>query len=933
MQSNGWKDCLDIFNEALEHPAVERTAYLDRVCGGNTTLRRKVELLLDSHGESGDFIESPVFEVAPEFLAGDPDALIGQHLGSYRIDAVLGVGGMGVVYLAFDERLGRKVGLKLLPRSLVADAAQLERLKREARTASALNHPNIVTIHEIGEANGIHYIATEYIEGVTLREHIAKGPLPPNEAVEIATQLASALHVAHKAGIVHRDIKPENIMIRRDGYVKVLDFGIAKFVQPAALQPAATSTQGLILGTTRYMSPEQMRGQSVDLRTDIWSLGVVLYEMLVGEPPFTGDTNTDVIAAVLRSDAPLGRVGSGRLQRIVHRTLQKEPEARYQNAAELRADLQCASSKTYSLGDRTARVAAIAAVAIAALGGALWLWRTPIKAPSPAKQSIAVLPFQNLSPDPNNAYFAEGMQNEIVTRLSKIAALKVISRTSTQKYKSTPENTREIGRQLGVTHLVEGAVQRVGDSIKVNVQLIRADRDEHLWAESYSRSLDNIFAVEGEVASAIAQQLKVTLTGAEEEGMMRPPTRNPAAYEAYLRGVAIEESQTSSEAPLIQAAAAYNEAVNLDPNFALAWARLGVARSFLASGNVDPAANSPATAKAAVDKAMALDPELGESWLALGAYRYRVARDYPAALQPYEEARRRLPNNSLVLQQTAFLERRLGHWEKGLRHYREAMTLDPRNASVLTSSSGAFFTPMRRYADSQAALDRVLELVPGAEGTIANKAWVFHFAGRLKEAAEQLAKIPANSTEETVLTVRPRHFAYERRFEEAIVEMERLISYISKPGAPLGGEALSNLTLLGYYQEWAGRPEEARNTFRRVIETMKPTPDAVVPVTAKKLPCYLALAYAGLGDKENALAAARRAVEDYRDDAVDKPFAEQTLVQIQARFGDTEGALAALPHLLEVPSGAHKGLMRIDPLWDPLRGDPRFKKLCEEREP
>jgi tetratricopeptide (TPR) repeat protein len=337
-------------------------------------------------------------------------------------------------------------------------------------------------------------------------------------------------------------------------------------------------------------------------------------------------------------------------------------------------------------------------------------------------------------------------------------------------------------------------------------------------------------------------------------------------------------------------------------------------------------------AKAAVDEAMRLDPDLGESWTALGSYRYRVLRDYPAALEAFHESLKRLPNDAIARQLSAFLERRLDQWEKGLDHYREAMTLDPRNIGILHPASGAFLIPMRRFAEAQALIDRELELVPGDASALASKALCFQAEGRLAEAAEQLAKIPESSNDETFLTARPRQFALERRFDEAVKQMETTIKRSSKPEEPLVGDTIPNLTLLGYYQEWAGRNAEARETWERIIKTVKPTPDAVVPVTPKKLPCFLALAYAGLGEKDKALDQARRAIQEYQTDSVDKPIAEETLAQIQARFGNFDAALAALPHLLEVPGPLTRGLLRIDPIWDPLRKDRRFQKLANASE-
>jgi TolB-like protein/Flp pilus assembly protein TadD len=355
MPSERWRTCTDIFHDALARAPDERSAFLERSCAGDPDLRKQVETLLKYHDEAGEFIASSAAAEAPELLTEDPDALIGQQLGNYRIDGVLGVGGMGVVYLGHDERLGRKVGLKLLPRSLVNDETQLERLKFEARTVSGLNHPNIVTVHEIGQADSTHFIAIEFIEGVTLRERIALAPIPADETVEVAIQVASALCVAHKAGIVHRDIKPENIMIRPDGYVKVLDFGIAKSSRGEALGEAAavvgsTKTQlGVVLGTARYMSPEQARGDTVDARSDIWSVGVVLYEVLTGTAPFDGKTPGEVKNALLR-DEPASLESNENaippaLQRTVEKCLRKDPGERFQSSEELLSALRAARGR------------------------------------------------------------------------------------------------------------------------------------------------------------------------------------------------------------------------------------------------------------------------------------------------------------------------------------------------------------------------------------------------------------------------------------------------------------------------------------------------------------------------------------------------------------------------------------------------------------
>jgi TolB-like protein/Flp pilus assembly protein TadD len=581
-------------------------------------------------------------------------------------------------------------------------------------------------------------------------------------------------------------------------------------------------------------------------------------------------------------------------------------------------------------------VAAIAAVA----GFYIFSHRpTPIappsaSAPTPAavvipEKSIAVLPFENLSEEKANAYFAEGIQDEILTRLSKIAALKVISRTSTQKYKSAPDNLRDVGKQLGVANILEGSVQKIANAVHVNVQLIRAATDEHVWAESYNRKLDDVFGVEGEVATAIADQLNAKLSGNEQKAISDKPTQNVVAYDAYLRGLAIEHTQYSYEA-YQQAAGDYVEAVRLDPSFAFAWARLAVLRSFLYFNAIDPNANTAGAVKEATDRAMALAPEAGESWIAQGAYRYRVLRDFAGAVTAYKQAQIRLPNNSYLLQNLAFVQRRLGLWQEAEATFKKAVELDPRDFQLLGSLGGEFYTYLRRFDEARAAMDRALEISPDSASVRASKAVTFQNEGRLDKAAEDLERVPSGVMDDFVLSPRINQALYERHFDTAISVIERKLSSVPT-GQPLDPVTELALVQLGFCQQWTGREEDARRSFSRAIEAIKPKPDTAVLADANDTPSTLALAYAGLGEKEKALEQAQRAVKDYENDAVNKPYSQITLAQIQARFGDHDAAIAALPHLLEVPAGLTTANLKLDPLWDPLRKDPRFQKLCEEK--
>ncbi len=435
----------------------------------------------------------------------------------------------------------------------------------------------------------------------------------------------------------------------------------------------------------------------------------------------------------------------------------------------------------------------------------------PAEAAPVSDKSIAVLPFDNLSDDKANAYFAEGIQDEILTRLSKIAALKVISRTSTQKYKSAPDNLREVGKQLGVANLLEGSVQKIANAVHINVQLVRAATDEHVWAESYNRKLDDVFGVEGEVASAIAQQLKTTLTGAEEKAVTDKPTQNTAAYDAYLRGLAIEHSQYGIQA-YQQAARDYVEAVQVDPKFALAWARLAVIRSFLYFNAVDTNTNSAGAVKEATDRAMALAPEAGESWIAQGAYRYRILRDFPGAITAYKQAQTRLPNNSYLLQNLAFVQRRIGRWQDAETSFKKALELDPRDFQLLGSIGGEFYAYLRRFDDARAALDRALEISPNSATTRASKAAVFLNEGRLDEAAQELARIPADEMDDFIVADQIGQAMYERDFDKAMSVIDRKLNSLPA-GQPLDSYAELDLVQRGYCQLWTGRDEDARKKF------------------------------------------------------------------------------------------------------------------------
>ncbi len=961
MKAERWQQVNDLFQSATERVPEERAAFLEEACHGDEGLFHEVESLLASYERAENFIESPAFEVAPELLTNDrAGALVGELIGHYRIQSLIGVGGMGEVYLAQDERLGRKVALKLLPTRLTADETQLSRFKTEARSASALNHPNILTVYEIGAEGNRQFIATEFIEGMTLRASLACGRMNLHAALEIAVQVASALAAAHETGVVHRDIKPENIMLRPDGYAKVLDFGIAKLTEqrPASEHYELGTTAvlqtrpGLVLGTAHYMSPEQTRGQKVDARSDIWSLGVVLYEMVGGIPPFRGETPSDCIASILRTEPPpLSGVLSDvplKLESILQKALRKNRDERYQTIKEMLADLrnlkgeaEGSSPQIKARGEsivskikghkRGVLLTLAAAILAAAAFAYSFFFVAP--APSPNEKSIAVLPFENLSEDKSNAYFADGIQDEILTRLSKIADLKVISRTSTQRYKNTSQSLSEIANQLGVANLLEGSVQKTNDQVRVNVQLIRAANDSHLWADTFDRKLTDIFSVESEVAKAIADQLRAHLTGREEQAIAARPTNNPEAYDAYLRGLAYTLKTGDTPANALGAQKYLREAVRLDPKFALSWALLSYvdALGYLTL-TLQPTVALHEETRQAAETAFNLQPNLGEAVVAKGYYHYACLKDYDTAVRYFEQARQFLPNSSQIPESLAYVERRRGQWDRSESHFNEAERLDPRNINLLTSHAASSII-RRRFPEALRKLDQVLDITPDDVDTLAEKAAIAQAEGDLPGASALLAPLHPNAEDTIALGTQVYQAILERRPAQIIPRLEEVLA---KPDPALGYFNGELRFWLGWAQEVAGDHAAAQESWRQARSELelflKEQPENPALIGD------LALTNMGLGDKAAALALSERAmaVISIEKDALGGPTPLEVFARVAAQLGERDRAIAALQKLLSIPYAGPlasnvpltPALLRLDPMFDPLRNDPRFQKLA-----
>jgi len=861
------------------------------------------------------------------------------EMDAHGVPIALGAGAMAVTYRARDTILNSIVALKVIGRKLAENPTACARFLREARAAAQIQHPNVARVIHYGEQDGECFYAMELVHGETLEARVRRGgPLPLSLALEVMEQTARGLAAGEACGVIHRDLKPSNLMIESDRsgqlMVKIIDYGVAKVL--ASQSDATIRTQAEFIGTPAFASPEQFDEageQQIDTRSDIYALGVTFWYLLTGRTLFAS-RSIEEIRARQTEQLPLEQLkgihAPAQVVGLLKSMLAVDPARRPQTALEL---LTCVH-RCYLRFEPAARrrrkrlvlAAGGLALTIALVSLAAFVYKSA-QSSSEMNRSIAVLPFENLASNAEDQFFTVGIQNEILTKLASLADLKVISRTSTEKYKSKPEDLKTVGEQLGVGRILEGSVQRVADKVRVNVQLIDPRTNTELWANTYDHPLDDAFAVESEVATAITQHLNTKL--AQRISTDRP-TQNAAAYTAYLRGLGLEHGQANVSSAR-DAAAAYSEAVQLDPNFALAWARLSLVRGFLYTNGIDRNANSATTIKEAAERAIALRPDLGEAWLAQGAYRSRVLRDPPGALQAYREGEKYLPNSSLLNEYMCNLETRLGHWREAEDHLLRATELDPRNVRLWTKTAQQVFRPLRRIADAQAAIDRALEISPNDEEAMTVKADLFQTEGRFDEADKQLARLPKDSSDPYILNLRAFQAMLERKFDLPVFWTQQLTKDL-KPGQPLSYLSTFALVDQGYFLEWAGRPDEARATFARVVHEIAPGPGFVIP-PGRETRSMLALAYAGLGDKQNALEQAHQAVADFNNDAYLKPITQKYLAYVQARCGNVAEAIADLQHSLEVPGGIEPTSLRYSPFWDPLRKDPRFQALLRNPPP
>lgn len=753
MKPDRWQQVDELFHAAAERAPGDRAAFLADACAGDDSLRREVESLLaaDSAAEEMATAKLPA-KVAAEMFDNPSSRLsAGQTLNQYRILSPLGAGGMGEVFLAEDSRLKRKVALKLLPSQFANDPDRVRRFEQEAHAVSALNHPNIITLFDLGRAGKDYFLATEFIDGQTLRQRLRdSGRLPVIEAIEITLQICQALAAAHETGIIHRDIKPENVMIRRDGYVKVLDFGLAKVGEHQPVSPDTSQSSltdpGTVMGTASYMSPEQARGQRVDARTDIFSLGIVLYEMVAGRTPFEGANMFEVVAAILdREPAPLGEIPE-ELQLIVSRSLLKDRKERYQTVKEMlsaleelrdnlklqakwrqlpSAELPKTAPRDKSTGeievkktDSSAKiifgeikrhrreVTITLMVFVAALAGlGYFIWNR-----EPVIDSIAVLPFINANADPQTDYLADGISESIIISLAQLPNLKVMSRNSVAQFKGREADVREVGQKLSVRTVLLGRVMQQGDGLTVNLELVDARDNRQLWGQQYNRRLADVFAIQEEIARTVSEKLSLKLTSAERQQLAKRPTENLKAYQFYLQGEVF--LQRRSREDLLKAIRYYELAIVEDANYALAYCGLAETYGAFVSFNLIAPQEGQRKAAEAARKAVALDDKLAQAHAILGQT-YALVAPYDFVLAE-QEMRRAIELSPGAASPHAILSRmfaKQGRLDVCLDEMLIAQKLDPLNPSIAANLAFIHYFK-RNHKQALALLRKAYELGP-----------------------------------------------------------------------------------------------------------------------------------------------------------------------------------------------------------------------------
>jgi serine/threonine protein kinase/tetratricopeptide (TPR) repeat protein len=884
--------------------------------------------------------------VAPDRKRSARRAKIFADFGDYELLEVIGRGGQGVVYRARQKSLNRTVALKVIGLGHWATEAHLKRFRREAEAAARLDHPCIVPIHEVGEHEGSCYFSMNLVEGSQLDDVAKREPMPLRRAVELIGKLARAVHYAHEHGILHRDIKPGNVLLDRNGEPHLTDFGLARLVETES-----TVTRTLeVLGTPSYMAPEQAVGNNdaISNATDVYGLGAVLYQLLTGHPPFAGGTTYETIKLLLDTEPRQPRVLNPKIDRdlstICLQCLEKDPRRRYSSALALGEDLErwlkhepilarhtgiITRGKKWVRRNPTSALLAASLVALAAAAG--WIvWKSEF-VQQPVTTGIAVLPFENLSDDKEHTYFADGVQDDILTKLAKVASLKVISRTSVMQYRGK-RNTREIGDALRVSHILEGSVRRDRARIHLNAQLIDTRTDTHVWAEEYDRDLTDAFAIQSEIAQKVAEQLHAKMSASEKLALESKPTADLTAFDLYTRAKNILlRTGSIGKADTLQAVDLLTQAVARDPSFFDAYCQLAYAHDALYFFGDDHTSARLALAEAALQAASRLRPDAGETHLARGQNLYWAYGDYDGALAELEVARQTLRNDPRIFDLAGLIQRRQGRWEESTRNLQRAVELNPRDIGTMGLGVASNYLILRRYAEAKPWLARALAFEPNDAFT---KVWLAYV-----DFAWKADTRPLHQTIDSIRATNPAAVPSIAEFWLVCALGERDAAAAKDALIALGEEpmtfAVENVPFNRPFAEGViARMTKDDQKARSAFTAARAEQEKIVQAQPNYGPalCVLGLIDAGLGRKEEALREGRRAVEllPVEKDSMNGTNMVRYLAIIAAWVGDKDLACEQLASIIRRPSNLSYGQLKLLPFWDPLRGDPRFEKLVEE---
>ena len=873
----------------------------------------------------------------------------GTKLGSYEILAPLGAGGRGEVYRARDRKLDRDVAVKVLPESVAKDADTLARFEREAKAVAALSHPNILAIFDFGTENGTTYAVMELLQGDTLRGKLDGGPIAQTQAVDWTVQIARGLSAAHEGGVIHRDLKPENVFVTKDGHIKILDFGLAKRVEavsPAEQTEAPTrslpTAPGSVMGTVGYMSPEQVRGLPVDHRSDIFSLGTILYELLSGKRAFRRETASDTMAAIMRDEPPELK-DSGRnipiaLDHIVKHCLEKDRSNRFQSArdiafalSEASAPITAVTSGVYAVppprsGAKKWVIVAALAVVLAAAGLFLWKRAKPGGATSSAGvRRIAVLPFENLGA-PEDDYFADGIADEIRGKLTSLPGIEVIARGSSTPYKKTNKTPQDIAKELSANYLLTATVRWQKDGtasrVQVNPELVEIKPDgppASKWQQPFNASLTDVFQVQSDVATKVAGALGLALAAGQVQQLSEKPTVNLAAYDAFLKGEEVSNAMTRPDAPTLRKSIPfYEQAVALDPAFSLAWARLSTASALLYANSV-PTPELAERARQAAERSISAAPQQADGYRARGGYYRLVVGDLARAQQEYEKALKIAPGRPDIIRSISQVEASLGRSNEALEHSRQAARLDPR---VPMRTLGEALLRLRRPVEARTELERVVALAPSNIDLQDQLVMTYLSQGDL-EGARATLRAAAASVGPAALV------AYIATYQDlgwALDEEQQQLLLRLTPDAFDGDRSAWGICL-AQVSAWKGDAANVRNyaeeARKALDEQLREAPDDA------QRHSVLGLSLAYLGRKEEAIREGLRGVEllPVSRDALVGPYYQHQLARIYALVREPEKAIDQLEQILKVPYYVTPAWLKIDPNFDSLRNNPRFQKL------